>query len=77
MYVRYVTPGKDNKHERVEVRVAAEDCDRWRATADAEGLTLSDWIRQLCDARTRDPDVTKLVRETQRLRAKTQRQGSR
>ena len=61
-----------SKHDgRIEIRLPANEMARWRSTADAEGLTLSDWIRGLCTARTRVPSVAKLVRETKRLRAKT------
>ena len=37
------------KDERVELRVEPKDLERWRATADAEGLTLSNWIRKCCN----------------------------
>lgn len=37
------------KHdERVELRVPAYDLERWRETAEAAGISLSDWIRRAC-----------------------------
>jgi len=38
------------KAETINIRVAAEDLDRWRETADANAMTLSDWIRRTCNA---------------------------
>jgi uncharacterized protein (DUF1778 family) len=40
-----VLPVKD---ERVELRVPAEDVALWRAAAERERMTLSDWIRRVC-----------------------------
>ena len=47
--------------ERIEIRVAGEDLERWRATADAFGLTLAAWIRQQCNAAAVDADTIKAV----------------
>lgn len=38
------------KEERVEIRADAEDVSRWRAAAEADGRSLSNWIRQVCNA---------------------------
>jgi uncharacterized protein (DUF1778 family) len=39
------------KHdERIELRVASEDLDSWRAAAERERMTLSDWMRRACRA---------------------------
>lgn len=35
------------KDERVEIRVKTEDLKRWKVAADVEGLTLSNWLRDL------------------------------
>jgi predicted DNA binding CopG/RHH family protein len=59
------------KHEeRIEIRMTAKDADSWRETASAEGMTLSDWIRQCCHARSGAPEIIALVRETKLLREK-------
>lgn len=34
----------------VQVRVDSDEVDRWRAQAEADGRTLSAWIRQRCNA---------------------------
>jgi hypothetical protein len=42
------------KAETINIRVAAEDLERWRGTADANSMTLSDWIRRTCNATAQD-----------------------
>lgn len=38
------------KDTRLIVRVHSADAEQWRAAAVAADLTLSDWIRQQCNA---------------------------
>ena len=38
------------KSETLNIRVATEDLDAWRAAAERERMTLSDWIRRACFA---------------------------
>jgi uncharacterized protein (DUF1778 family) len=49
------------KDERVEIRVKPEDLKRWKATADAEGMTLSDWIRHRCNTGAVDQELIDAV----------------
>ncbi len=52
-------PPKDD--ERVELRVPADDLKRWRVTASAEGLQLSEWIRRRCNEGAVDQELIDLV----------------
>lgn len=63
------------KDERVIIRVEAEDLARWRATADAEGLTLSNWIRKCCNAVAVDQELIDVVDEESRKRAARRKGG--
>lgn len=47
--------------ERVELRVAPEDLKRWRVTASAEGMQLSEWIRRRCNEVAVDQELIDLV----------------
>lgn len=38
------------KTERIEFRAPGDDVDAWRATAEREAMTLSDWIRRTLNA---------------------------
>lgn len=49
--------------ERVEVRVPADDLKRWRVTASAEGLGLSEWIRRRCNEGAVDQEMIDLVNQ--------------
>ncbi len=51
------------KEERVELRVESDDLERWRATADAEGMTLSNWIRHQCNAVAVSAETIRVVDE--------------
>jgi hypothetical protein len=48
-------PPKDD--ERMELRAPPENVKRWRATAGAEGLLLSEWIRRTLDAAALDQET--------------------
>lgn len=39
---------------RLELRVTDQERDRWQAAADAEGWSLSEWIRRTLDDAARD-----------------------
>ena len=39
---------------RLEIRVDAARLKRWQRAADAAGVSLSVWVRDTCDAATRD-----------------------
>lgn len=56
------------KDERIEIRVPSEDADRWRATADAENMTLSDWIRRRCNEVAVSAELIRTVEAKKRER---------
>ena len=67
-----MTPAPND--ERVELRVPSSDLDRWRATAEAEGRSLSNWIRHVCNsAATIDPEFVRYVNQ----RAKAEERAAR
>lgn len=41
------------KEARVEVRAKEADVERWREAAEAADVTLSEWIRDLCNRATK------------------------
>lgn len=47
------------KDVKVEVRAAADDVDQWRAAAEAQDMSLSDWIRRACRAAVPQDKPTK------------------
>jgi predicted DNA binding CopG/RHH family protein len=49
--------------ERVELRVPRADLIRWKTTAGAEGLSLSKWIRSVCDASAVDQQTLDVARK--------------
>ena len=49
------------KEERVEVRADSDDVKRWRAAAEADGRSLSNWIRQLCNAAAPSLEMIRIV----------------
>lgn len=61
------------KDERVELRVDTADLERWRATADAEGLTLSNWIRKCCNDVALSAETIRVVEE--KVRAEKAKKG--
>lgn len=62
---------RTKKHEeRIEIRAIAEDAERWRETADAEGMTLSDWLRKLANDHSVDAEMIALVKTMKAARAK-------
>ena len=65
------------KEERVEIRVKSEDLTRWRATAEAEGMTLSDWIRHRCNEVAVDQELIDAVAKKLEERARTRKGGKR
>lgn len=38
------------KKDRLELRIDAVDLERWRACADKSDMTLSNWVREWCNA---------------------------
>lgn len=38
------------KATTINIRVAETDLEKWRETADANAMNLSDWIRRTCNA---------------------------
>lgn len=44
-------PPKETKEHtpRLPIRVSLEQRATWRQAAEAEGLDLSEWVRQVCD----------------------------
>ena len=46
--VRTMAPAA--KDERIYIRISEEDALSWKAAAEAEDMTLSDWIRRTCRA---------------------------
>ena len=63
--------------ERIEIRVKADDLERWRATADAAGLTLSNWIRQRCNEVAASKEMIDLVDKKEAERIARQKKGRR
>lgn len=46
-----------NTAERVELRAPVSDVRRWHATSGLEGVTLSEWIRRVCNDAAIDQDT--------------------
>lgn len=44
----------DVRDKQVLIRVSEAQRDRWQEAADADGLSVSEWLRQMADARWRD-----------------------
>lgn len=59
--------------ERVELRVPRADLIRWRATAGAEGMSLSKWIRSICDASAVDQKTLDEVKKKITARRKVRK----
>jgi hypothetical protein len=56
-----ITAEDMNKDVTVQVRLTAEEHKRWLAAAEAEGRTLSNWIRRQCNAQAPSIDVIEYV----------------
>ena len=63
--------------ERIELRVPAEDLERWRATAEAEGRTLSQWIRHRCNEVALSAETIAVVQAKSRERELARKGGRR
>lgn len=68
-----------NKEARVEVRATEDDVRRWREAAAAEDMTVSEWIRRLCNRETpsaadiRDRRATGAARKERDARSEARR----
>jgi hypothetical protein len=49
--------------KRVDLRVPRADLVRWRTTAGVEGLSLSEWIRTICNASAVDQQTFDAARK--------------
>ena len=59
------------KDERIEIRAPSADVERWRATADSESMTLSDWIRRRLNEVALDEEtIAEILRKTREREAK-------
>ena len=49
-----VVEGSDVRDRQVLVRVSEVQREQWQRAAEADGFSMSEWLRQLADARFRD-----------------------
>ena len=58
----------DEPYDRVELRVPKTSLARWRATAGAKNMSLSQWIRERCDEAAVGQEVVDLIAKRGRKR---------
>lgn len=49
-----VEESDETRDRQVLIRVSESQRDRWQQCADADGLSVSEWLRQMADARFRE-----------------------
>lgn len=47
------------RDKAIQLRVTAKDIAAWRAAAEADGRSLSDWIRRVCTRSLEGSDVVR------------------
>jgi hypothetical protein len=57
---RTATKGKP---KRIDLLVSSRDLKRWRASAGISNMTLSEWIREACNAHALDADELQMLRD--------------
>ncbi len=45
---------EETRDKQVLIRVSESQRDQWQAAAEADGLSVSEWLRQMADARWRE-----------------------
>lgn len=69
-----ITTEEMNKDVTVQVRLTAEEHNRWLAAAESEDRTLSNWIRRQCNAAAPHP-IDALVEATLKQTTSKTRKG--